>query len=62
MPSHDVSLNLHTKVVAHKNIEVKVRSYGSALGTLLISKGNKYRLSREEFSEVMLSEGRWVRK
>ena len=73
MPSHDVSLNLHTKVVAHKDIEVKVRSDGSALGALLISKGNlewlpannsvnKYRLSWEEFSEVMLSKGRRVRK
>ena len=64
MPKHDVTLDLHTKVVAHKDIEVGVRSDGSKLGTLLVSKGNiewlpannsvnKYRLSWEKFAEVM---------
>ena len=63
MPKHDVTLDLHTKVVAHKDIEVSVRSDGSKLGTLLISKGNiewlpanksvnKYRLSWEKFAAV----------
>lgn len=40
MPQHDVSLNLHTKDVAHKDIEVKVKPDGAALGILLVSKGN----------------------
>ena len=64
MPKHDVTLDLHTKVVAHKDIEVSVRSDGSKLGTLLVSKGNiewlpanksvnKYRLSWEKFAQVM---------
>ncbi len=64
MPRHDVTLDLHTKVVAHKDIEVTVRSDGSKLGTLLVSKGNiewlpennsvsKYRLTWEKFAGVM---------
>lgn len=39
MPQHDVALSLITEVVGRKDIEVKVKSDGSALGTLLISKG-----------------------
>lgn len=73
MPQHDVSLNLHTKVVAHKDIEVKVKSDGAALGTLLVSKGNiewlpanksvnKLRLSWEKFADVMQENGKKVKK
>lgn len=73
MPKHDVALSLITEVVGRKDIEVKVKSDGSALGTLLISKGNvewlpanhsvnKYRLSWERFAELMTSEGRCSRR
>jgi hypothetical protein len=73
MPKHDVTLDLHTKVVAHKDIEVSVRSDDSKLGTLLVSKGNiewlpannsvnKYRLSWERFAEVMQEHGSRVKK
>jgi hypothetical protein len=71
MPKHDVVLNLHTKVVAHKDVELVVRSDDNKLGTLLISKGNiewlpannsvtKYRLSWERFAEFMADYGRCV--
>ena len=73
MPKHDVTLDLHTNVVAHEDIEVGVRSDGSKLGTLLVSKGNieslpanksvnKYRLSWEKFAEVMEEVGNRVTK
>lgn len=72
MPTHDVSLNLHTKLVANKDVEVKVKSDNVSLGTLLISKGNiewlpannyvnKYRLSWERFADFMEENGRQVR-
>lgn len=73
MATHDVNLNLHTKVVAHKDVEIEVKSDGSKLGTLLISKGNvewlptnnsvnKFRLSWEQFSRFMVEHGRQVRR
>ena len=39
--AHEVSAKIHTKVVAHKDLEVEVKSSSKGkLGTLLISKGN----------------------
>ncbi|WP_433852412.1 hypothetical protein [Stenotrophomonas nitritireducens] len=39
--AHEVSAKIHTKVVAHKDLEVVVKSSSAGkLGTLLISKGN----------------------
>jgi hypothetical protein len=42
--AHEVSAKLHTKVVAHKDLEIAVKTINggkpSKLGTLLISKGN----------------------
>lgn len=72
MPTHEVSLNLHTKVIAHKDVELNIKSDGAKLGTLLISKGNvewlptnnsvtKFRLSWEGFSELMAKHGRKVK-
>ncbi len=72
MPSHEVILNLHTKVISHKDVELEVRSDGTKLGTLLISKGNiewlpannsvnKYRMSWEQLSEIMILHGRNVK-
>jgi len=73
MSKHDVTLNLHTKVVAHKDIEVSVRSDDNKLGKLLISKGNiewlpannsvnKYRLTWGRFAELMQDNGSRVKK
>lgn len=72
MAKHDVNLKLHTKVVANKDIEVEVKSDGSKLGTLLVSKGNlewlpanksvhKRRMSWERFAEVMETYGKSAR-
>jgi hypothetical protein len=70
MPTHEVSLNIHTKVVSHKDVEIEVKSDNQKLGTLLISKGNiewlpsnvnKYRLSWEKFAQLMELEGSNVR-
>ena len=42
--AHEVSAKLHTKIVAHKDLEIEVKTIDggkpSKLGTLLISKGN----------------------
>ncbi len=42
--AHEVSAKLYTKVVAHKDLEIEVKTIengmSSKLGTLLISKGN----------------------
>ena len=67
--AHEIVLNLATKVVLHKDIEVEVRKDGKGLGTLLISKGNlewlpagnsvnKKRLAWSKFAELMEAEGR----
>lgn len=69
MATHEVNLNLHTKIITHKDVEIEVKSDGSKLGTLLISKGNvewlpannsvtKYRLSWEQFAEIMVEHGK----
>jgi hypothetical protein len=68
--AHDVRAKIHTKVVAHKDLEIVVKTTSAGkLGTLLISQGNiewlpkvnwvnKRRLTWGRFSEVMKSEGR----
>ncbi len=38
--AHEVRARIDAKVVAHKDLEIVVKSNGSKLGTLLISKGN----------------------
>ena len=42
--AHEVSAKLHTKAVAHKDLEIEVKTVNEGktekLGTLLISKGN----------------------
>jgi hypothetical protein len=68
MPTHDVLFEIPQKCVLAKDIEFEVRSDGSKLGTLLISKGNiewvpannsvrKFSLAWERFSDVMVAEG-----
>jgi hypothetical protein len=38
--SHEVRVRIDTAVVAHKDLEIVVRSSDGKIGTLLISKGN----------------------
>ena len=63
---------MDTKVVAHKDLEIAVKSGGAKLGTLLISKGNiewlpkgnsvnKKRLSWGKFAELIEESGRLVK-
>lgn len=73
MPSHDVMLELHTSVVANKDMRLEVRSNGNKLGTALVSRGNiewlpannsvtRYRLTWEAFADLMAKHGKPVRK
>lgn len=70
--AHQVTLDISTKFVLHKDVEVEVKKDGHKLGTVLISKGNiewlpaghhvnKKRLSWSKFAELMIAEGRDVR-
>jgi hypothetical protein len=72
MPTHDVSFEIPQKFVLAKDVEFEIKSDGSKLGTLLISKGNiewipannsvkKCRLTWERFAGVMESEGTTAR-
>jgi hypothetical protein len=72
--AHEVRARLHTKVVAHKDLEIVVKtSIDGKLGTLLISKGNvewlpkgnwvnRRRLSWEKLAALMEAEGKRVKK
>ncbi len=72
--AHEVRAKLHTKVVAHKDLEIIVKSSNEGkLGTLLISKGNvewlpkgnsvnRRRLSWERLAALMESNGTRVKK
>lgn len=70
--AHEVRAKIDTKVVAHKDLEIVVRTDTGKLGTLLISKGNvewlpkgnyvnKRRLSWSKFAEFMEEHGRPVK-
>lgn len=74
--AHEVSVKLHTKVVAHKDLEIEVKTIDdgtpSKLGTLLISKGNiewlpkgnsvnKKRLTWLQFAALMEDQGKSVK-
>ena len=74
--AHEVSAKLHTKVVAHKDMEIEVKTIDdgkpSKLGTLLISKGNiewlpkgnsvnKKRLSWVQFAALVEEHGKTVK-
>jgi hypothetical protein len=72
MPSHDISFAMPEKILLSKDMKFDIKSDGSKLGTLLISKGNvewipssnsvnKYRLSWEAFAEMMEHQGREVK-
>lgn len=66
--AHEVSLKMESKFVLHKDVEIEVKTDGSKLGTLLISKGNiewlpgghsinKRRLSWKKFAALIEQEG-----
>ena len=67
--AHEVRVRIDTAVVAHKDLEVIIRTDDGKLGTLLISKGNiewlpkgnsvnKRHLSWRQFAELMEVEGK----
>lgn len=72
MAKHDVSFEIPAKFALAKDVVFDIKSDGSKLGTLLISKGNvewkpanavttKYRMSWEKFAEHMKQHGRLVK-
>jgi len=72
LASHDVSLLIPKNLVLAKDVRFRVKSNGSKLGDLLVSKGNiewvparksakKLRLPWEKFDQLMRDEGKTVR-
>ncbi len=70
--AHEVTLDISTKFVLHKDVTIEVKKDGRKLGTALISKGNiewvpagnsvnKKRLSWAKFAELMVVEGKDVK-
>ncbi len=70
--AHEVTLDISTKFLLHKDVTIEVKKDGRKLGTALISKGNiewvpagnsvnKKRLSWAKFSELMVAEGKDVK-
>ena len=70
--AHEVTLNINSKFVLNKDIEVEVKTDEGKLGTLLISKGNvewkpvgnsrnKKRLTWTKFAALLESEGKAVK-
>ena len=67
--AHEVTLDISTKFLLHKDVEVEVKKDGKKLGTALISKGNiewvpsgnsvnKKRLSWSKFAQLMEEHGK----
>jgi len=74
--AHEVSAKVFTKVVAHKDLEIEIKTVkdgqSSKLGKLLVSKGNiewlprgnsvnKKRLSWVQFAALLEGKGRTVK-
>ena len=70
--AHEVTLDISTKFVLHKDVTIEVKKDGRKLGAALISKGNiewvpagnsvnKKRLSWAKFAELMVAEGKDVK-
>lgn len=70
--AHEVTLDIATKFVLHKDIKIDVKNSEGKLGSLLVSKGNiewvpagnsvnKRRLSWARFAQLMELEGKPVR-
>lgn len=71
--AHEVTLDIATKFVLHKDVKIEVKKDGRKLGSVLVSKGNiewlpvgnsvnKKRLSWGKFAELMDSEGKDVKQ
>ncbi len=70
--AHEVTLDISTKFVLHKDVKIEVKTDAGKLGTLLVSKGNvewlpagnfvnKKRLSWSKFAELMEAQGKAVK-
>lgn len=70
--AHEVTLDIATKFVLHKDVKIEVKTDEGKLGTLLVSKGNiewlpvgnhvnKKRLTWTKFAELMQAEGKAVK-
>jgi hypothetical protein len=70
--AHEVTMDISTRFVLHKDVTIDVKRDGRKLGTALISKGNiewvpagnsvnKKRLSWAKFAELMVAEGKDIR-
>jgi hypothetical protein len=70
--AHEVTLDIATKFVLHKDVKIEVRTDKGKLGTLLVSKGNvewlpagnsvnKKRVSWTKFAELMEAQGQPVK-
>lgn len=70
--AHEVRARMDTKVVAHKDLEITIKSNGEKVGRLLISKGNiewlpkghsvnKRRMGWWRFAKLMEEHGRPVK-
>lgn len=70
--AHEVTLDIATKFVLHKDVKIDVKNSEGKLGSLLVSKGNiewvpagnsvnKRRLSWARFAQLMELEGKPVR-
>ena len=66
--AHEVTLSINSKFVLHKDVEIEVKTDGSKLGTLLVSKGNiewlpsgnsvnKHRMTWRKFAALMENQG-----
>lgn len=70
--AHEVTLDIATKLVSHKDVKVEVKNNEGKLGTLLISKGNiewlpagnhvnKKRMTWKNFANFMEEHGKNVK-
>ncbi|MCK9175777.1 MAG: hypothetical protein M0O96_10930 [Desulforhopalus sp.] len=70
--AHEVTMDISTRFVLHKDVTIEVKKDGHKLGTVLISKGNiewvptgnsvnKKRLSWTKFAKLMEAEGKDIR-
>lgn len=70
--AHEVTLDIATKFVLHKDVKIHVKNTDGKIGTVLVSKGNiewlpsgnhvnKKRLSWTQFAELIEAHGKDVK-
>jgi hypothetical protein len=70
--AHEVTLDIATKFVLHKDVKIEVKTDAGKLGTLLVSKGNiewlpagnsvnKKRMSWTKFAQLIEAEGKTIK-